>query len=123
MARIAERERARARRRAIIGVGALVLAAAVPLLAFGTVTASAALMLLSSPQALLYGLVALAPYLRLIGTVVEAVWVGAGTLVAEGSLQLLVYALMVCALTFIWARIVVAPLQWSPHTLRVGESK
>jgi anti-sigma factor RsiW len=111
MARIEERERARARQRALIGAGLLV-AAAVGVFALLAVWIAAWLgALLASPGAILTALLAVAP---LAGELWEALWVASLAILQNvNGGMLLTYALIVLALTVVWARVVTGSLQRS----------
>ena len=104
MARLEERERARARQRAMIGVGLLV-AAAVAFVAVTTLWVAAWInALLASPSAILATVQTISP---LLGGLAEALWIAAAAILrAVNSVQMLAYALIVLALTAIWARVV-----------------
>lgn len=117
MTRLEERERARARRRAVIGAGLLV-AAAVAFVAVTTLWIAAWInVLLASPSALLATAQTILP---LIGGFVEALWVAAAAILrAVDSVQMLAYAVIVLALTAIWARVVTGPSKFA-LTLSVG---
>lgn len=104
MARIEERQRAEAQRRAWIGVGLLVIAAAIPLAAL----VAWLLQLLSGlyiiPDVAVQLLVTLLPYALALGEF------GLALLSLQG-IQLLGYALFVLGLTFVWAHIVAGSSQ------------
>ncbi len=117
MARIDERERAQARRRAVIGAGLLV-AAAIALLVLIVISIAAWIdVLLASPGAIFTTLLAVSP---LIGELLEAAWVVATALLRNmnGSLML-AYALSVLGLTVLWARVATGTFQ-SPLKIKVG---
>lgn len=124
MARIAERERTAARRRAMLGVGLLV-AAAVGLLAFvGGVLLLMASTAVDVPDMLVSVWVALAPVLDVFSPVGQALWVSSVALADNVSLApMLVYALMVAAIVVLWARVVTGSTQLLPHSILTGEQK
>lgn len=124
MARIAERERTAARRRAMLGVGLLV-AAAVGLLAFvGGVLLLMASTAVDVPDMLVSAWVALAPVLDVFSPVGQALWVSSVALADNVSLApMLVYALMVAAIVVLWARVVTGSTQLLPHSILTGEQK
>ena len=117
MARIEERERARARRRALIGAGLLV-AAALALFAFAGFQVAAWIgALLASPDAIFTTLVAVSPVL---GDLVNALWVAALAILQNtNGVMLVAYASFVLALTIVWARVVTGPFQPS-STVSLG---
>ncbi len=123
MARIQTFERARARRRAMIGAGLLVIAAVaallVALLWIGVFVAQ----VIATPSALVAVMNTSGFLADLAGTVVNALWISAVAFVLADTTQLLVYALFVCGLLLLWLRVVGGPFQWSPHTISSGESK
>lgn len=124
MARIAERERTAARRRAMLGVGLLV-AAAVGLLALvGGVLLLLASTAVDVPDMLVSVWVALAPVLDVFSPVGQALWVSSVALADNVSLApMLVYALMVAAIVVLWARVVTGSTQLLPHSILTGEQK
>ncbi len=121
MARIEERERAQAQRRALIGVGLLV-AAAVALLALvaiwivGWISA-----VLASPGAILTTALAVSP---LAGDWLDALRIAAFAILQNVNVViLLVYALGVLALTTFWAEIATGNFQLSRQVYVGGQRK
>ncbi len=99
MARIEERERVEARRRAWIGVALLTVAGSVPVAVLALVLVPSLSGLYAIPDVAVQLLVTLLPYVIALGTLsVE--------LVDQAGIQLLAYALFVLALTYVWARVV-----------------
>ncbi len=124
MARIAERERATARRRAMFGVGLLVAAAA------GLLALVVGLLLLIAssavdvPDMVASAWVALAPVFDVFSPVAEALWVSSVAFAENVSMApMLAYALMVVAITILWARLVTGSTQLLPHSILMGEQK
>jgi hypothetical protein len=111
MARIEERERVRARQRALIGAGLLV-AVGIGVFALIAIWITAWLnALLASPSAILISLLVVAP---LAGELWGSLSVAALTILQNvNGVMLLAYAFFVLILTVIWARVVTGPLQRS----------
>jgi hypothetical protein len=102
MARIEERERAQARRHALTGAGLLV-AVAFALLTFVAISFAAWISaLLSNPGAMVTMFQALSPAIDLLDALRVA---GFAILQNANGMLLLVYALIVLALTTLWAEI------------------
>ena len=117
MARIEERERARARRRALIGAGLLVAAALALFALAGLWIATWISALVASPSAILTALAAVSPVL---GDLVSALWVAALAILENvNGVMLVAYASFVLALTIVWARVVTGPFQPS-STVSLG---
>ncbi len=123
MARIEQYERVQARRRSILGAAVLLGAASVPFLALGYLLVSFGLQLLASPGVFLGGILAFGPVVEIVSSLIEALVVSATTLARVGSVQMFLFAVVVCSLTFLWAAIVHGSFQWSPRTLSVGGSR
>ncbi len=124
MARIAERERAAARRRAMLGVGLLVAAAASLLALVLGLLLLIALTPVDVPGMLASGWAALAPVLDLISPVAEALWVSTVAFADNVSVALvLVYALVVATITVLWARMVAGSTRLLPQSILTGERK
>jgi hypothetical protein len=123
MARIEQHERAQARRRSILGAAILLGAASVPFMAIGYLLVVLGSQLVADPGALLSSILAVAPVLNILGNLLEALAVTAMALAQVGTVQMLLFAIVVCALTFLWAAIVHGSFQWSPRTLSVGGSR
>ncbi len=122
MARIQERERQAARRRALVGAGLLALAGVAPFVLVGIGLASLWIVLSSAPDWLTSGIVAVSPALDLVGTILTALWLAGGAIVSLGSAQIVVYALVVLALTLLWVRVAGGSFQLAPHTVDMGGS-
>ena len=120
MAKIVERERAQARRRAAIGAGLLVAAAAALVALLGGVLVAVGFVFATNSDVILGSLIALAPFVTTCTTLIEALWISV-TLVAHkvSVVQMLAYALGVFVLTLLWVRVVAGSSQ---HllTLTVG---
>jgi hypothetical protein len=123
MARIEQHERVQARRRSILGAAVLLAAASVPFLALGYLLVSLGSQLLADPGVILGGILVFAPVLEIVSSVLQALAVSATTLARVGSVQMFLFAVAVCSLTFLWAAIVHGSFQWSPRTLFVGGSR
>ncbi len=124
MARVAERERATARRRAMLGVGLLVAVAAVLLALVGGLLLLIALSGVDVPDMFVSVWVALAPVLDVFSPVVEALWVSTVAFADNVSMApVLVYALAVAVMTVLWARLVTGSTQLLPHLILTGEQK
>ena len=121
MTRLAERERARARRRALIG-SALLVSAAVALLVFAAIQVVSALwILITNPQVVFSTLDAFHVPVFWAGKVLEAFGVAANA-IAENldPMQVMLCALAVFALTMLWVRVVTGSFQLSLSTTHVG---
>jgi len=117
MARIEERERAQARRRAVIGAGLLVAAASALFVLLGLWVAAWISILLASPSAIFTMLTAVSP---MLGDLLNALWVAALAILQNvNGAMLLAYASVVLALTVVWARVATGPFQ-RPSTISLG---
>ena len=117
MTRIEERERARARRRAVIGAGLLVAVASALVALFGLWVAAWVSTLLASPSAIFTMLKAVSP---MLGDVLDALWVAVLAILQNvNGVMLLAYASVVLALTVVWARVATGPFQ-RPSTVSLG---
>ncbi len=124
MARIAERERGAARRRAMLGIGLLVAAAAVLLALVLGLLLLIALTPIDLPDMLASGWVALAPVLDLFSPIAEALWVSTVAFADNVSMApVLVYALAVATITVLWARVVTGSTRLLPQPILTGEQK
>lgn len=123
MARIEQQERAQVRRRSIVGAALLLGAASLPFVVLLYFFASLGSALVADPGALFNGLLVFGPTLQIVVGLIEALAVSAAVVVQVGSLQMFLFAVAVCLLTFLWAAIVHGSLQWSPRTLSVGGSR
>ncbi len=117
MARIEERERANARRRAVIGAGLLVAVTSTLFALVGLWIAAWISALLASPGAIFTALAAVSP---MLDDLLVAFWVAALAIVQNVNVALLLaYAAIVLALTLVWARVVTGPFQHS-STISLG---
>lgn len=124
MARIAEREQAAARRRAVLGIGLLVAVAVVLLALVGALLLLVALAVVDMPDALVSGWAALAPVFDLGGTVAQALWAGAVAFADNVSMgPMLLYAMLVGAMTLVWVRVVNGSTQLASQSIFTGEQK
>ncbi|MBI4788013.1 MAG: hypothetical protein HY782_13325 [Chloroflexi bacterium] len=120
MAKIAERERAQARRRVVIGAGLLAVAATALAALIGGALVVIAVVFAANSDVILGSVIALAPFVTTGTALVEALWISV-TVVAHNvsAAQVLAYALAVLVLTLVWVRVVAGS---SPRllTLTVG---
>ncbi len=117
LARIDERERAQARRRAVIGTGLLIAVASALFALFGLWVAAWISALLASPSAIFTMLTAVSP---MLGDLLDALWVAALAILQNvNGMMLLAYASVVLALTVVWARVAAGPFQ-RPSTISLG---
>lgn len=123
MARLEERERTAERRRAVIGIGILIAVATAVFAGVGAIIISVVMELVSFPDLPISALVALIPFMDVVGTLLGALWTAATVLVDVIGPQILLYAVFVLAMTLIWVRVVNGSFQLTPHTLGVGGSK
>lgn len=122
MARIEERERTRARRRAFIGAAMLVIASAI-LLVPGISWVVSASSMIADPQAVAPIALAFVTVFSGWEKLLEGLWVAA-TVIAQnvGEVPLLVYASIVLATTVVWVHIVGGSFQ-RLLPIRIGGSK
>ena len=119
MARLAERERARARRRALIG-SALLAGAASAMLAFAAIQlVSAIWILVTNPQVIVTLLNAFELLAFWVDKLLGALWIAANV-IAENldPMQMTLYAAAVFVLTMLWVRVVTGSFQssfWTNH--------
>jgi hypothetical protein len=123
LARIAEHERAKARRRALIGSAVLVVFALMVLALVGWWLFSWVAVFVTTPQLIVSVINALATVAFWAGVALN----GLGTAVAlvaqsVGVPQMLSLAMIVCVLMMLWLRVVVGS-SLSSQTLTVGGSK
>ena len=121
MTRLAEHERARARRRALIG-SALLVGAAIAMLMFVAIQLVVALwVLITNPQVIVSSLNAFAALTFWASKVFEAFWIVA-MVIAENldAVPMTLCAAVVFALTMLWARVVTGSFQLSLTTNHVG---
>ncbi len=120
MARIEARERARARRQAIVGAGLLFLATGVVSALLAGLLLSVLGIVLMNPDVFIATLVSLTPLVDFVTTIAEALWIAVGVLAENiSAAQMLTFALGVLALTLLWVRVVTgSPLRLL--TLPVG---
>ncbi len=117
MARIEERERAQARRRAAIGTVLLVAAALAPFVLVGVWIGAWIGALLTSPGTIVTALTTVSPVLS---DLANALWIATLAIVQNTNGAMLVaYASFVLALTVVWARVVTGPFQPS-STVSLG---
>ena len=120
MAKIVERERAQARRRAAIGAGLLVAAAGALVALLGGVLVVVGFVFATNSDVILGSLIALVPFVTTCTTLIEALWISVTVVSANiGAVHMLAYALGVFVLTLLWVRVVAGSSQ---HllTLTVG---
>lgn len=124
MARIAEHERAQARRRAVIGSVLLVLAAIAVLGLVARWLVSVASVVITTPSILVAVVNACAALMFWAAKFAKLLWTVA-LIVAQnvGAVELLALAVAVVTLTAIWVRVVSGPLQLSSQSILVGGSK
>lgn len=116
MTRLAERERARARRRALIGAALLVGAASVMLALAGLSLASAGWVLVTRPQTLVALLNAFETLAFWLGVIFNALWIAANAIAANlDPPQMLIGASAVFAVTMFWVRVVTGSFQLSSN--------
>ena len=116
MTRLAERERARMQRRALLG-SALLVGAVVAMIAFALVQiVSDVWVLLTKPQVIVAVLSALQALTFWIGALLNAFWIAANVIAANlDPMQTMSCALAVLALTMLWARAVTGSFQLSSN--------
>ena len=121
MARIAERERAQARRRALIGSALLAVFALAVLMLIAWWVLSWVAAVVSIPQVLVVILNTSATCAFWASKMAEALWVVL-LIVAEnvGFIQMLALGVGVLALTMLWVRVVIGPFQRSSQTFYAG---
>jgi hypothetical protein len=106
MARIEERERAQARRRAVIGATLLVVVAGIALALVCIWLTLWIGALLARPGTVISAVLALSPLADGLRVLLEALWVAASAVTrGVGGEVILAYALAVLALTILWARV------------------
>jgi hypothetical protein len=121
MARLAERERARVRRRALIG-SALLVGAASAMLAFAAIQlVSAIWILVTNPQVIVTLLNAFELLAFWVDKLLGALWIAANV-IAENldPMQMTLCAAAVFVLTMLWVRVVTGSFQSSFSTNHVG---
>lgn len=113
MTRLAERERARARRGAMIG-SALLVGAAIALLALVVWQLVAVVrVLITSPQIVIALWNAFEILAFWFGVLINALWVAVNVIAATlDPFQTLTCALAIFALTMLWTRVVTGSCQW-----------
>ena len=124
MARLTERERAQARRRALIG-SVLLVGAAVAILTLGVLWCiSAAEFFLTMPNVLVATVDALASLAFWSALFFESLW-SVALLIAQnvGAVEMLALAVTVMGLTVLWVRVVAGPFQLSSQTILTGGRK
>ena len=114
MTRLAEHERARARRRALLG-SALLVGAAIAMLVFAVIQLVAPFwVLVTNPQLIVILLNAFATLTFWASKVFEAFWIAA-MVIAENldAMPMALCAAVVFALTMLWVRVVTGSFQFS----------
>jgi hypothetical protein len=107
MAELAVRERARARRRALMGVGVLVAAPLALMMFVSLSLGSLAALLVANPDVFVTVLLAFAQTADVISTFVGAGWTVIMVLGGEATfVQVVAFALAVVGMTFLWVRVV-----------------
>jgi hypothetical protein len=121
MARLEARERAQARRRAVIGAGLLVVAASALLAFVGMALASWLSVVMERPSTIVSLVVALSPVADRLLALLEALWVAAIALARSvDSVAMLAYALAVLAFTLLWARVALGSFQLTSDKMTLG---
>jgi uncharacterized membrane protein len=124
LARIAEHERAQARRRAMIGSVLLVLAAIAILGLVAWWLVSIASVFVTAPTVLVAVLNVCASMAFWVAKFFESLWAVALIITQNvGAVEMLALAIGVITLTAIWVRVVAGPLQLSSRSILVGGSK
>jgi uncharacterized membrane protein len=124
MARIAEHERAQARRRAMIGSVLLILAAIAVLGLVAWWLVSIASVFVTAPTVLVAMLNVCASMAFWVAKFFESLWAVALIITQNvGAVEMLALAIGVITLTAIWVRVVAGPLQLSSRSILVGGSK
>jgi len=114
MARIAEYERAQARRRALIGSALLVIAAGVILILVAGWLSAWIAALITTPSALVSLWSTLATLAFWTRKFIEMVWTAMTVITDQvDASQLLMLGIGVFALTLIWVRVVIGPFRFS----------
>jgi hypothetical protein len=124
MTRIVEHERARARRRALIG-SALLVSAAGAVLGFAAIQLVSALwILITNPQVVFATLDAFQVPTFWAGKVLEAFWIAANA-IAENldPIQMMLGAVAIFALTMLWVRVVTGSFQLSQIVTSQGSNR
>jgi hypothetical protein len=124
MARIAEHERAQARRRAMIGSVLLILTAIAVLGLVAWWLVSIASVFVTAPTVLVAVLNVCASMAFWVAKFFESLWAVALIITQNvGAVEMLALAIGVITLTAIWVRVVAGPLQLSSRSILVGGSK
>jgi uncharacterized membrane protein len=124
LARIAEHERAQARRRAMIGSVLLILAAIAVLGLVAWWLVSIASVFVTAPTVLVAVLNVCASMAFWVAKFFESLWAVALIITQNvGAVEMLALAIGVITLTAIWVRVVAGPLQLSSRSILVGGSK
>jgi uncharacterized membrane protein len=124
MMRLAERERAQARRRAMLGSALLVIVAVVILALVAWWFIAMLSTFVSAPSVIVAVLNALATLMLWVSKFFEMMWTAA-SVVAQSidPVSILGLAVAVFAVTLVWVRLVIGPFQPSSNTLLVGGPK
>jgi len=121
MTRIAEHERAQARRRALIGSALLVIVAVATLALVAWWLLTVASVLVTTPSVIASLLNAFATLMFWVSKFVGMVWTFASVFIANvGAVQVLMLVLGAFLLTLVWVRVVTQPFQPSPRLLNLG---
>lgn len=123
MARLAEREHAQARQRAMIGSALLVVAAIIIVALIVLWLVSWVAVIVATPQAIVSVLDACGTLAFWLGVALNAFGV-AVVAVADsiGTMTMITLAVTVCALTGLWLRVVAGP-SFASQTIHVGGSR
>ncbi len=121
MTRLAERERVRARRRALIGSALLVGAAIAVILFVAFELASVGWLLITNPQVIITLPSAVGVIAFWVNKVIEAFWIAANAIANNlDPTPVALGAVMIFALTMLWVRVVTGSFQLSLSTNHVG---
>ncbi len=124
MTRIAEHERAQARRQAMLGSALLVFAVLGLIGLVVSVVLVWFIALASHPASMMAVVTTVAPMAFDLGSLGEALWVAVVTVMPHvDSVMLVGFATMAFALTFVWARVVTGSFQLSPRIISAGGTK
>ena len=123
MARVAERERVQARRRAMIGSALLVVVAVIIVVLIVWWLISWVAVLVVTPQVIVSVLDVCGTLVFWLGVALNAIWVVVRAVAENISVvSMAVLAATVCALTVLWLRVVVGP-SFASQTIFVGGSR
>lgn len=123
MARLTERERAQARRRAMIGSALLVVAAIIIVALIVLWLVSWVAVFVAMPQVIVSVVDVCVTLAFWLGVALDACLVVARAFAENiSAMSMLVLAVTVCALTTLWLRVVVGP-SFASQTIHVGGSR